>query len=135
MRHLVPHLSLPACAVVLWCTPVLGAIILEIDNPAQSGRAGEVLTLVGSITNTGPESFPAGFSTSFPPGVPADFAEVLVPISFAGFRPGPGESYHGDILGFRLLPGSVGQSLTLMFSVAGFPPNSSTAIFSNTQQV
>jgi hypothetical protein len=117
------------------CGPVCGAILLSLDNPVQAGSPGDILNLVGTITNTGPESFPAGFSTSFPPGLPADFAEVLVPLSFADFRPGPGESYTGEILGFRLLPGSAGRSFTVSFSLSGFPEGSSQAIFSNAEDV
>lgn len=135
MPHTMLRFVLAACSLLLWCRPVRGAIILEIDNPVQSGSPDAILMLVGTVTNTGPESFPSGFSSSFPPGFSPDFAEVLVPLSFAGFRPGPGESYNGDILGFHLLPGSVGQSVTLTFSLAGLPAGSSEAIFSNSQQV
>ena len=91
MPHTVLRYVLAACVGVLCCGPVCGAIILEINNPVQSGSPGEILSLVGTVTNTGPESFPSGFSMSFPTGLPTDFAEVMVPLSFTGFHPGPRE--------------------------------------------
>jgi hypothetical protein len=120
-----------------------GGIIYTLDNPVQSGGVGAVLRFTGTVTNTGPESFSAGFGHTFI-GVWPNAFELTFPAiigsGFGSFGPAPGGSFTGELFDILITPSAAGLLVSGSSYLYAWPdgsnPNDFNAVkFSNAQTI
>jgi hypothetical protein len=120
-----------------------GAIIYTLDVPVQSGAVGDILRFTGTVTNTGPESFPTGFGHTFTGVWPGAFEltfPAVIGSGFGSFGPGPGSSFTGELFDILITPAAAGLMISGSSYLYSWPdgsdPHDFGAVqFSNAQTI
>ncbi len=137
MRCLYPvRVGVMAVAGVLSIGTAHGAIIYTLDAPIQSGAVGDVLHFTGTVTNTGPESFSAGFGHTFTGVWPSAFDltfPAVIGSGFGSFGPGPGDSYSGELFDILITPAAAGLMINGSSYLYAWPDGSDPRDFSAVQ--
>src|SRR5579862_9767824 len=84
----------------LLSTAAHGAIVYTLDAPTQSGAVGDILRFTGTVNNTGPDSFSAGFGHTFTGVWPNAFEfryPAVIGSGIGSLGLGPGDSYSGEL--------------------------------------
>jgi hypothetical protein len=126
--------GLMAIAGLLSAGTAEGAIIYTLDAPIQSGMVGDILHFTGTVTNTGPESYSTGFGHSFTGVWPSAF-EFTFPFGsgFGNFKPGPGDSYTGELFDILITPAAAGLMISGSSYLYSWPDGSNPQDFSAVQ--
>jgi hypothetical protein len=144
MKFLHPGwFGLMAIAGLLSTATAQGAIIYTLDAPVQSGMVGDILHFNGTVTNTGPESYSTGFGHTFTGVWPSAF-EFTFPFvvggGFGSFKPGPGDSFTGELFDILITPAAAGLIISGSSYLYAWPDGSdphdfSAVQFSNAQAI
>jgi hypothetical protein len=113
-----------------------GAIIYTLDSPIQSGGPGDILHFTGTVTNSGPESYSAGFGHTSTGVWPSAFEltfPAVIGSGFGAFRPGPGESFTGELFDILITPAAVGLMVSGSSYLYAWPDGSDPSDFSAVQ--
>jgi hypothetical protein len=132
-----------AIAGLLSTDAAQGAVIYTLDAPVQAGVVGDILHFTGTVTNTGPESFSSGFGHTFTGIWPSAFEftfPAIIGSGFGSFRPGPGDSFTGELFDILITPAAAGLMISgssYLFSWPdGSDPHDFSAVqFSNAQTI
>jgi hypothetical protein len=116
-------------ALVAW--GAYGDIVYQIDNPVQSGSPGDILRFYGTVTDTGPDSFSAGFGHTVV-GVWPNAFEITFPVfPDSGFT--PGVSYSGELFDILITPAAAGLDVDADSYLYGWPDGSDPQDFNAVQ--
>ena len=120
----------------LLTTAAHGTVIYTLDSPLRSGAVGDTLHFTGTVTNTGPESFSAGFGHTFTGVWPNafEFRYPAVPGSGIGsLGLAPGDTYSGELFDIVINPGAGGLMISGLSYLFAWPDGSDPQDFSAVQ--